>query len=77
MRNPAGFLFPYFPCYINYMDRSREIAIAIDQWIIEVDSANLEVEEILASYNTLCAEFNIPDDIAKRAVARALGEDLD
>ena len=77
MRNPAGFLFPEFLCYINYMDKSREIAIAIDQWIVEVDTADLELEEILASFNALCAEFSIPDDIGKRAVARALGEDID
>jgi len=78
MRNPAGFCFPEFLCYINYMDKSREIAIAIDQWIAEVDKkADIEPEEILASFNALCAEFSIPDDIGKRAVARALGEDID
>jgi len=55
-------------------EKSREIAIAIDQWIREVDEANIEPDEILASFNDLCAEFSIPEDIAKRAVARALGE---
>ena len=80
MRNPAGFSFPYFLCYINYMDntdKSLEIAVAIDQWIVEVDTADLELDEILFSFNTLCVEFSIPEDIGKRAVARALGEDID
>ncbi len=53
------------------------MAIALDQWIREVDEADIEPEEILASFHALCAEFDIPDDIGKRAVARALGEDLD
>ena len=80
MRNPAGFYFPDFPCYINYMDnidKSLEITIAIDQWIVEVDKADMEPDEILASFNVLCEEFSIPDEIGKRAVARALGVDLD
>jgi hypothetical protein len=80
MRNPAGFLFSNFLCYINYMDntdKSLEIAVAIDQWIVEVDKADLEPDAILVSFNSLCAEFHIPDNIARRAVARALGEDLD
>lgn len=59
------------------MDKSREIAVAIDQWIREVDVANIEPDEILASFNDLCAEFSIPEDIGKRAVARALGENID
>jgi hypothetical protein len=77
MRNSAGFLLPDFLCYINYMDKSHEIAIAIDQWIAEVDKKDIEPDEILASFNALCAEFSIPEDIGKRAVARALGEDID
>lgn len=80
MRNPAGFSFPEFLCYINYMDhtdKSLEIAIAIDQWIVEVDTADLASGAILSSFNALCTEFNIPEDIGKRAVARALGEDID
>ncbi len=77
MRNPAGFLLSDFLCYINYMDKSHEIAVAIDQWIVEVDKADIELDEILASFNALCAEFSIPEDIGKRAVARALGEDID
>ncbi len=68
---------PYFPCYINYMDKSLEIAVAIDQWIVEVDKADIEPDEILASFNALCTEFSIPEDIGKRAVYRALGEDID
>ena len=59
------------------MDKSREMAIAIDQWIREVDEADIEPDEILASFHALCVEFDIPEDIGKRAVARALGEDLD
>jgi hypothetical protein len=60
------------------MDKSREIAIAIDQWIAEVDNkVDIEPDEILATFNALCVEFDIPEDIGKRAVARALGEDLD
>jgi hypothetical protein len=59
------------------MDKSREIAIAIDQWIVEVDTADLEPDAILSSFNALCTEFSIPEDIGKRAVARALGEDID
>ena len=74
---PGGFSFPEFLCYFNYMDKSREIAIAIDQWIVEVDTADIEPDEILSSFNALCVEFSIPEDIGKRAVARALGEDID
>ncbi len=59
------------------MDKSLEIAVAIDQWIQEVDKTDIGVDEILASFNDLCKEFSIPEDIGKRAVARALGEDLD
>jgi hypothetical protein len=59
------------------MDKSHEIAVAIDQWIVEVDKADIEPDEILASFNALCTEFSIPEDIGKRAVARALGEDID
>lgn len=55
--------------------RAREIAIAIDQWIREVDEADLEPDAILASFERICQEFEIPEDIAKNAVARAL--DLD
>jgi hypothetical protein len=63
--------FFYFPCYFRYMD-DKEIEIAIDQWIREVDSANLEPEEIAASFQTLCEEFNIPEDLGKKFVASAL-----
>ena len=59
------------------MDKAHEISIAVDQWIREVDEADLEVEAILSSFNTLCVEFDIPEDIGKRAVARALGENPD
>ena len=62
---------------MDNIDKSLEITIAIDQWIAEVDKADMEPDAILSSFNSLCAEFNIPDGIAKRAVARALGEDLD
>ncbi len=58
-------------------DKSLEIAIAIDEWIQEVDRVDIEPDEILSSFNALCAEFSIPEDIGKRAVARALGEDID
>ena len=74
---PGGFSLHEFLCYINYMDKSHEIAVAIDQWISEVDRADIEPDEILATFNALCVEFSIPDDIGKRAVARALGEDID
>ena len=77
MLKPAG--FPVFPCYFNNMDpvdpRAREIAIAIDAWIREVDEADLEPDAILASFEDICQEFDIPEDIAKNAVSRAL--DLD
>jgi len=57
------------------MNKSQEITIAIDQWIREVDEADdIEPDEILAAFNALCKEFSIPEDIGKRAVARALGE---
>ena len=60
------------------MDKPREMAIAIDQWIREVDAnADIEIDEILASFQSVCAEFDIPEEIGKRAVARALGEDID
>jgi len=60
------------------MDKTHEMDIAIDQWIREVDDkADIELDEILSSFHALCAEFDIPEDIGKRAVARALGEDID
>ena len=55
-------------------DKAREIAIAVDQWILEVDEADLEPDAILASFQALCQEFDIPEELGKRAVARALGE---
>ena len=55
--------------------RAREIVVAIDQWIREVDAEDLEPDAILASFERVCQEFEIPEDMAKRAVARAL--DLD
>lgn len=54
--------------------KALEIAIAVDQWIREVDEADLEPEDIWASFQSLCREFEIPENMAKRAVARALGE---
>ncbi len=54
--------------------KAREIAIAVDQWILEVDEADLEPDAILASFQALCQEFDIPEELGKRAVARALGE---
>lgn len=66
---PGGFF--YFLCYFRYMD-DREIEICIDQWIREVDSANLEPEEIPASFQALCKEFDIPEDLGKKFVASAL-----
>ena len=59
------------------MDKSSEIVIAVNQWIREVDEADLEFDEIQASFHALCVEFDIPEDIGKRAVARALGENVD
>jgi len=59
------------------MDKTHEMDIAIDQWIREVDKADIEPDEILVSFHSLCVEFDIPEDIGKRAVARALGEDID
>ena len=50
----------------------REIGIAVDQWIREVDAANLEPEEIAASFQAFCEEFNIPEDLGKKFVASAL-----
>lgn len=74
----SSFGLSNFPCYINDMDKSHEITIAIDQWIKEIDEVvDIEPAEILASFHALCAEFEIPEDIGKRAVARALREDLD
>ncbi len=55
-------------------DKAREIAIAVDQWILEVDEADLEPDAILVSFQALCQEFDIPEELGKRAVARALGE---
>ncbi len=55
-------------------DKAREIAIAVDQWIREVDEADLEPDAILASFQAFCQEFAIPEDLGKRAIARALGE---
>ena len=54
--------------------KAREIAIAVDQWIQEVDEADIEPDAILASFQALCQEFDIPEELGKRAVARALGE---
>lgn len=57
------------------MDKAQEITIAIDQWIRTVDETdNIEPDEILATFHDLCEEFSIPEEIGKRAVARALGE---
>lgn len=57
-------------------DKARRIAIAVDQWISEVHDADEEgkmtVEQILASFQALCTEFDIPPQIAKNAIARAL-----
>ena len=58
-------------------DRAREIAIAVDQWIQEVDKADLEPDAILAAFQAFCQEFEIPEDVGKRIIARALGEELD
>jgi len=69
MLKPAGFCF--FLCYFNHMD-DKEIEIAIDQWIREVDSANLEPEELALSFQALCTEFDIPEDLGKKFVASAL-----
>jgi len=55
-------------------EKAREIAIAVDQWIQEVDEADIEPDAILASFQALCQEFDIPEELGKRAVARALGE---
>jgi hypothetical protein len=53
-------------------DRTREIEIAIDQWIREVDAANIEPEEIAVSFKALCAEFDIPEELGKKFVVLAL-----
>ena len=66
---PGG--FSIFPCYFRYMD-DKEIEIAVDQWIREVDAANLEPEEIAVSFQAFCKEFNIPEDLGKKFVASAL-----
>jgi hypothetical protein len=50
----------------------QQIAIAIDQWIREVDAANIEPEEIAVSFQALCKEFNIPEELGKKFVAAAL-----
>lgn len=50
----------------------KQIEIAIDQWIREVDAANLEPEEIVLSFQALCEEFDIPEDLGKKFVASAL-----
>jgi hypothetical protein len=50
----------------------KQIEIAIDQWIREVDAANLEPEEIAVSFQRLCKEFDIPEDLGKKFVASAL-----
>ncbi len=55
-------------------DKALEIAIAVDQWIREIDEADLEPDAILASFQAFCQEFEIPEDLGKRAIARALGE---
>ena len=58
---------------------AEEIAIAIDQWITEIysmDNEDLTPEEISSSLQDLCREFSIPEDIAKRAVERALSSSL-
>jgi hypothetical protein len=55
-------------------EKAREIAIAVDQWIQEVDEADLEPDAILVSFQAFCQEFDIPEELGKRAIARALGE---
>jgi len=50
----------------------QHTAIAVDQWIREVDSARLETNEIAISFRAFCLEFDIPEDIGKKAIAKAL-----
>ena len=63
------------------MDKSQEMTIALDQWITEINEADkdggMSLEAILASFRSLCVEFDIPEDVGHLAVARALGEPLD
>ena len=63
-------------CYFKDMEeRAHEIAVAIDAWIREIDAIeDVEIDYIVASFEALRAEFDIPEDLGKRAVARALGE---
>jgi hypothetical protein len=72
MLNPGGF----FLCYFKDMEeRAHEIAIAVDAWIREIDAIeDVEIDYIVASFEALRAEFDIPEELAKNAVARALGE---
>jgi hypothetical protein len=66
--HPGGFSFAsYFYC----MD-DLNTAIAVDQWIREVDSARLGVSEIAISFQAFCQEFDIPANIGKKAIAEAL-----
>ncbi len=63
-------------CYFKDMEeRAHEIAVAIDARIREIDAIeDVEIDYIVASFEALRAEFDIPEELAKRAVARALGE---
>lgn len=54
--------------------KAREIVIAVDQWILEVDEADLEPDAILAAFQAFCQEFDIPEDLGKRAITLALGD---
>jgi len=55
--------------------KALEIVVAIDEWIREIDSIpEVSIEYIQQSFESLRDEFDIPEDIAKKAVARALGE---
>ncbi len=53
-------------------EKAREIAIAVEAWIEEIDALDLEPEQIQASFTDFCRSFDFPEDVARRAVARAL-----
>ena len=54
------------------MEDELHIEIAIDQWIREVDAADLGAAALSISFRAMCADFDIPEKVGKRFVQKAI-----
>lgn len=54
------------------IDPAKHIAIAIDQWIREVDARDLTVEQIEAAFQDFCKEMEISQEVARQVIVFAL-----